>query len=244
VGAAVVAWEQPALAACHAFAVSASPTVAEGGTVTVTVTRDGGVNPSNVDVSTVDGSARAGSDYTAVRRTVSFTTETQQSFTLPVSADTEAEGAETFALHLSNPGGCSVNTSFVLGSDAPVTIAASAGPATTAPPATTPPPPPPTPTTSATTRPPATTTTAAAGQAPTPSTTVAPTSTSADPTSTTTEPSTTTAPGDEQAEEALPRKTESSAGGSGGSLGLPAAIAAVLAAGGGGYVIYRRRTTP
>ncbi|MGH2758142.1 MAG: hypothetical protein ACRDKJ_01105, partial [Actinomycetota bacterium] len=55
----------PAQAACHAFTVSASPTSpAEGGRVTVTVSRDGAVNPSSVRVSTIDETARAPSDYT------------------------------------------------------------------------------------------------------------------------------------------------------------------------------------
>src|SRR5688500_15192508 len=80
-----IAWQQPALAACHAFTIAVSPaSVAEGGTVTVTVTRDAGVNPSNVDVSSINETAQAGSDYPAVQRTVSFTTETQQTFTVAV----------------------------------------------------------------------------------------------------------------------------------------------------------------
>src|SRR4051812_14473237 len=46
-GALLVVQAPDALASCHAFTVSASPsTVAEGGTVTVTVTRDGNVRES------------------------------------------------------------------------------------------------------------------------------------------------------------------------------------------------------
>jgi hypothetical protein len=127
-----------ALAACHHFTVKGSPsTVTAGGTVTVTVSRDGNLAPSNVDVSTVDESAKAGQDYQSVSRTLSFTTETVQSFALPTMADTET-AAETFRLHLSNPGGCRVNTNFVLDPDVAITIqgaASTSAPATSSVPA-------------------------------------------------------------------------------------------------------------
>lgn len=120
----------PASAACHAFEVSADPaTVAEGGVVQVTVTRDGAVGTSQIDVETVDGSARGGADYTAVsRRTIAFTNETSQTFPVQTSDDGGQEGAETFKLHLSNPGGCTVNPNFDVGPDATVTISANDDP--------------------------------------------------------------------------------------------------------------------
>jgi hypothetical protein len=138
-GVTLVTGARPALAACHAFEVKAAPAqVAEGGKVTVTVSRDAAVNPSSVDVSSVDGSATGDVDYPAVNRTISFAGETEQSFEVPITDDPDAEGAESFRLRLSNPGGCAVNQNFQLGPDAPVTIEASDQPAaTTAPPPTT-----------------------------------------------------------------------------------------------------------
>ena len=214
----MIAWQQPAWAACHAFTIAASPaSVAEGGTVTVTVTRDAGVNPSSIQVSSVNETAQAGSDFPGVQRTVSFTTETQQTFTVAVTNDTAAEPAEAFRLHLSNPGGCPINTNFVIGADARVTIPAN----DTAPP-TTPPPPPPPPTAPPTTAARPTTTTAA------------------DETTTTTESDTTTTSSDE--EEALGATEDDDGGGSG--LGPIAVVAAALVLGGLGYLLYRRRSSP
>ena len=57
-GSAVVAGSEPALAACHRFAVTVSPAgVSEGAKVTVTVTRDAAVAPSSIDVETIDDTA-------------------------------------------------------------------------------------------------------------------------------------------------------------------------------------------
>lgn len=100
-------------------------TVAEGAAVQVTVSRDGAVGTSQIDVETIDGSARGGPDYDAVaRRTISFTNETSQAFPIPTKDDSDREPAETFRVHLSNPGGCTVNPNFSVGPDATVTIAA------------------------------------------------------------------------------------------------------------------------
>ncbi len=117
-------WSAPvAQAACHSFVVSASSPVTEGAAVNVTVTRDAGVADSHVTVSTVDGSATAGSDYTGSTRTVSFTgSGTSQSFSILTTNDSAVEAAETFKLHLSDPGGCAPNPNFALGPDATVTI--------------------------------------------------------------------------------------------------------------------------
>jgi Calx-beta domain-containing protein len=113
----------PVSAACHHFTVTASPaTVTEGGKVTVTVSRDAGLAASQIDVSTIDETAKAGRDYTAVKRTVSFTSETEQKFSLSTTNDSTDEPNETFRLHLSNPGGCSINTDFQIDPDARVTI--------------------------------------------------------------------------------------------------------------------------
>ncbi len=112
-----------ALAACHHFTVKASPTsVTEGGKVSITVSRDGSVAPSNVDVSTVDGTAKAGQDYQAFHKTFSFTNQTQMTDTIQTLDDNQAGSDKTFALHLSNPGGCSVNPNYVLDPDVQVTV--------------------------------------------------------------------------------------------------------------------------
>ena len=135
---------QPAFAQCHAFTISASPgTVDEGGSVTVTVERDGDVGPSSVRVRTVDGTAQAGSDYAGVTdRTVQFTEGTTESFVVGTTNDTAKEGAETFRVELveDSGAGCATNPNFVYGPPATVTIRASDQPLPTTPPATTPPP--------------------------------------------------------------------------------------------------------
>lgn len=136
----VVGLAGPARAACHAFDVTAAPaSVAEGGAVSVTVTRDGSSGPSSVDVETVDGTAKAGSDYDRVpRRTIAFTNDRSQTFQVNTRDDAEQETAESFRLHLSNPAGCSANPNYDVGPDATVTIAANDQSATTTrPPATT-----------------------------------------------------------------------------------------------------------
>jgi hypothetical protein len=97
----------PALAACHHFTVTAAPTsVAEGGKVLVTVSRDGSVRPSSIQLSTVDETAKAGKDYVAIHQTVSFTNEIQKQYTLSTINDRLVEPSETFRFHLSNPSGC------------------------------------------------------------------------------------------------------------------------------------------
>lgn len=116
----------PAVAACHAFGIEVTPTtVREGGHVTVTVSRDAAVSPSQVDVSTVDGSATAGEDYRRLEQTASFTDEIQQTFTIDITDDDLDEPAETFRVRLSNPGGCAPNPNFVVDPDVRVTIRAS-----------------------------------------------------------------------------------------------------------------------
>lgn len=110
----MVLTETPALAACHHFSVAAHPaTVTEGSQTTVTVSRDGAVGPSQIDISTVDGTAKAGRDYTTLKRTVMFTNETAQNFTVATRDDRAQSPARTFRLHLSHPAGCTVNPNYV-----------------------------------------------------------------------------------------------------------------------------------
>jgi hypothetical protein len=124
--AAVVRTTPDAIAGCHAFTISVSPTtVDEGETVTVTVSRDGNAGPSRVHVRTVAGSAHAPQDYDGlVKRPVVFTTETSKSFTLATRDDTVTEPNETFSLKLFDGDGCPPNPRFRYGPDAVVTIAA------------------------------------------------------------------------------------------------------------------------
>jgi hypothetical protein len=72
--------------------------------------------PASVNYTTVDGSATAGSDYTAQSDTISFTSSwdeatqaylssVSQSVRVPILGDTANEGDETFTLTLSNPTG-------------------------------------------------------------------------------------------------------------------------------------------
>lgn len=127
-----------ARAGCHSFTVTVSPDkVPEGGTVTVTVERDGAFAVSQIDVSTVDDTATAPEDYEALEETVSFTTGTDQQFSIPIADDGAAEGPETFRVRLSNPGGCEINPNFRVGPDAVVTIEVSEAGATTPAPETT-----------------------------------------------------------------------------------------------------------
>jgi hypothetical protein len=78
------------------------------GLVTITVTRSGGSlgGPVTVDYATADGTATAGSDYTATSGTLTYGPgEASKSFTVPVAQDSGYEGDETFQVLLSNATG-------------------------------------------------------------------------------------------------------------------------------------------
>jgi hypothetical protein len=82
--------------------------VEEGaGRATITVTRTGGSGGSfTVDYATSDGTAGAGSDYSATSGTLTFNVgEDVQSFTIPIRDDAVAEADEAVRLTLSNPAG-------------------------------------------------------------------------------------------------------------------------------------------
>ena len=86
-----VAEVEEAANATLAFAVTLSR--APSGTVTV-------------DYATSDGTATAGSDYTATNGTLSFAAgETEKTVSVPVLDDAHDEGSETLTLTLSNPSG-------------------------------------------------------------------------------------------------------------------------------------------
>jgi hypothetical protein len=78
-----------------------------GGTATITVTRTGGTTGAvGISFATSNGTATAGSDYTAVSQTVSFADgETTKTVSITILPDTLVEGNETVNLTLSNPTG-------------------------------------------------------------------------------------------------------------------------------------------
>jgi hypothetical protein len=87
------------------FDVSSVTVDEEATAVSVTLTLS---NPSTsiitVDVTSSDGSAAAGSDYTAVSETITFMPlETTATVTVPILDDNVGESAETFTLILSSP---------------------------------------------------------------------------------------------------------------------------------------------
>ncbi len=81
-----------------------------------------------VDVATSDGTATAGSDYTAASRTVTISAgSTTTTVSVPITPDTDTESDETFTLTLSNPTGATLGTSTATGTitdddDSPVTV--------------------------------------------------------------------------------------------------------------------------
>ena len=86
-----------------------------------------------IDYATADGTARAGSDYTATAGTLTFADGvTSQDILVPITDDTANEGRETLTLSLSNPGG-SGRLGFTTA--ATLTIAPSDGAARSTPPA-------------------------------------------------------------------------------------------------------------
>jgi hypothetical protein len=118
-----------ASAACHAFYFGDDPdktvqvSVKEGDAVEITVSRDAAVRPSSVRVQSVDGTAKAGSDYTKVDTRVEFEGEsTEETVTVLTKEDTKDEPGETLQLKLSEGEGCEVNTNFTYGANAKVTV--------------------------------------------------------------------------------------------------------------------------
>ncbi|HXH42086.1 MAG TPA: FG-GAP-like repeat-containing protein, partial [Thermoanaerobaculia bacterium] len=90
---------------------SATYSVSESaGAVTITVNRTGGTDCSvTVNFATSNGTATAGSDYTATSGTLTFGPGvTSQSFTVPIIDDGVNEANETFTVTLSTPGGGAV----------------------------------------------------------------------------------------------------------------------------------------
>ena len=90
---------------------AATYSVGEGdGTVTITVTKTGNTAvPATVHYATSDGTATAGSDYTATSGDLTFLpNDTSKTFTVSITDDTVYEGNEGFTVTLSSPSGASV----------------------------------------------------------------------------------------------------------------------------------------
>lgn len=110
---------------------AATGVVAEAaGTAMVTVLRKAGsFGEITVQYATSNGTATAGSDYTATSGTLTFDVdETSKSFTIPITNDTTDEADETITVTLSNPGGgatigaTSVLTLSITDDDAPASV--------------------------------------------------------------------------------------------------------------------------
>ncbi|MCC5611408.1 PQQ-dependent sugar dehydrogenase [Nostoc sp. CHAB 5834] len=88
------------------------PVVNEGdGTATVTVTRGNISGAASLDYITVDGTAKAGSDYQAVSGTLGFAAgEASKTISIALKNDTVEEVNETFTLMFSNAVGVQLNT--------------------------------------------------------------------------------------------------------------------------------------
>ena len=79
-------------------------TVAEGGTVAITVTRTGTAGPVAVSFVTSNGTATTHPDYTGTAGTLTFQAgETTKTFTVTTAADALTEGTESVRLTLSAP---------------------------------------------------------------------------------------------------------------------------------------------
>lgn len=78
-----------------------------GGNATITINRvNGSDGPVSVNLTTSNGTATAGQDYTAVSQTINFANgETSRTVSIPITEDTSIEGNETINLTLSTPTG-------------------------------------------------------------------------------------------------------------------------------------------
>lgn len=93
-----------------------SVTAAEGTSATVTVTRSGNANTAvSVNYATSNGSAHAGTDFTAVSGTLTFASgQTTATFSVPITDDGSPESAESFTVSISDPVGGTISNSSAL----------------------------------------------------------------------------------------------------------------------------------
>ncbi|MBK7044725.1 MAG: hypothetical protein IPH50_14300 [Rhodanobacteraceae bacterium] len=100
--------DPPPAAGSLQFAVAASAVAENGATATISVTRTGGSTGAvSIDYASSNGSATAGSDYTATSGTLNWAAgdTTPQTFTVAITDDATDEPDETVNLTLSNPTG-------------------------------------------------------------------------------------------------------------------------------------------
>src|SRR5439155_1193908 len=93
---------------CNLQFIAATYTVSENaGPAVITINRIGGsAGTATVQIATSNGTATAGSDYTAVTQTVTFNSgETSKTVNIPITDDLLNEPDETVNLTLSNVGG-------------------------------------------------------------------------------------------------------------------------------------------
>jgi hypothetical protein len=109
----IVEDDPPPPAGSLQFSAPAFSVAENGGSVAISVTRTGGsAGAVTVDYASSDGSAMAGSDYTAAAGTLSFADGvTSQAFSVAILDDSLFEGDEDFRLSLANvSGGASIGT--------------------------------------------------------------------------------------------------------------------------------------
>lgn len=93
------------------------------GSALVQVVRTSTLTDLTIDYATSNGSAVAGSDYTAASGTVAFPAgASTESVSIPITNDSTAEGAESFTVTLSNPGPASYSAMLVAPLSTTVTI--------------------------------------------------------------------------------------------------------------------------
>jgi hypothetical protein len=100
-----------ATAACHVITFDGDPySVGESaGKVTITVSKGGTLASPTVDYETVNGTAKAGSDYENTKGTLEIPEgQSEASFDIPINNDSSDESNEQFTVRLKNPGqgGC------------------------------------------------------------------------------------------------------------------------------------------
>lgn len=115
------------------FSLSPSPTTSvneDGGSVIFTVNRTGGSDGSvTVNFATTNGTAVAGSDFTATNGTLTFADgQTSQTVTVNITNDTDVESNETFLMQIGTPtGGAVLGTATqtavtIVDNDSPVAV--------------------------------------------------------------------------------------------------------------------------
>jgi hypothetical protein len=95
------------------FSVASNAAITEGMSSVFTITKSGTASGScDVGYVSANGTATAGSDYTATSGTHTFTSaQTSKTVSVPTTDDTAVESAETFTMSLSGPtGGAAVGT--------------------------------------------------------------------------------------------------------------------------------------